>query len=260
LSAQFSAVFHIHGATALQLFERHTEEPPKRAPGTFPSRAWGNRTLAKGELSETSVRIPPSGIIGDLTVPIKARGVVIFAHGTGSSRLSSRNRFVAGVLQRSKVATLLLDLLTAEEEQVDLRTRTLRFDIKLLANRLVQATKWLADHSEIGRLPLGYFGASTGAAAALIAAAQLPGSIRAVVSRGGRPDLAGPALPKVKAPTLLIVGSDDYLVIDLNKKALNELQCEKRLEIVPGATHLFEEPGTLEQVAGLATNWFENHL
>jgi putative phosphoribosyl transferase len=216
--------------------------------------------LARGELSEASVRIPPSGVIGDLTLPINARGVVIFAHGSGSSRLSSRNRFVAGVLQRSKLATLLLDLLTAEEEQIDLRTRRLRFDIELLATRLVEVTKWLAEHSEVGRLPLGYFGASTGAAAALIAAAQLPHSIRAVVSRGGRPDLAGPALPKVKAPTLLIVGGDDYPVIDLNKKALNELQCEKRLEIVPGATHLFEEPGTLEQVAGLATNWFENHL
>jgi pimeloyl-ACP methyl ester carboxylesterase len=215
---------------------------------------------ARSELSEASVRIPPSGVIGDFAVPIDARGVVIFAHGSGSSRLSSRNRFVAGVLQRAKLATLLLDLLTAEEEQIDLRTRRLRFDMKLLANRLVQATEWLADHSDIGHLPLGYFGASTGAAAALIAAARLPDSIRAVVSRGGRPDLAGPALPKVKAPTLLIVGGDDYVVIDLNKKALNELQCEKRLEIVPGATHLFEEPGTLEQVAGLASNWFEKHL
>lgn len=198
--------------------------------------------------------------MGDLTVPINARGVVIFAHGSGSSRFSSRNRFVADVLQQAKLATLLLDLLTAEEDRIDVQTRRLRFDIDLLANRLVQATEWLPGESEVGRLPLGYFGASTGAAAALIAAAQLPDSIRAVVSRGGRPDLAGRALSRVTAPTLLIVGGDDYPVIDLNKKALNELQCEKRLEIVPGATHLFEEPGTLEQVAGLASNWFEIHL
>jgi pimeloyl-ACP methyl ester carboxylesterase len=212
------------------------------------------------DLSQVSIRIPPSGVIGDLTVPSNVRGVVVFAHGSGSSRLSSRNRFVAGVLQRAKLATLLVDLLTSEEEQIDLRTGQLRFDIDLLANRLVQATKWLADDRDIGGLPLGYFGASTGAAATLVAAARQPDSIRAVVSRGGRPDLAGLALPKVKAPTLLIVGGDDYPVIDLNKKALNELQCEKGLEIVPGATHLFEEPGTLEEVAELASNWFENHL
>jgi pimeloyl-ACP methyl ester carboxylesterase len=214
----------------------------------------------KGELLERSVQIPPSGVIGDLTIPAAARGVIIFAHGSGSSRLSSRNRFVAGILQHATFATLLLDLLTAEEEQIDLQTRHLRFDVILLANRLVQSTKWLADDSEAGGLPVGYFGASTGAAAALIAAAQLPNSARAVVSRGGRPDLAGAALPKVKAPTLLIVGGDDSAVIDLNDKALKELQCEKRLEIVPGATHLFEEPGTLERVAGSASNWFENHL
>jgi pimeloyl-ACP methyl ester carboxylesterase len=164
-------------------------------------------------------------------------------------------------LQQAKFATLLLDLLTAEEEQMDLETRHLRFDIPLLANRLVQSTNWLANEFEVGGLPpLGYFGASTGAAAALIAAAQLPTSVRAVVSRGGRPDLAAAALQKVKAPTLLIVGGDDPEVIELNKKALNELQCEKRLEIVPGATHLFEEAGTLEQAAGLASNWFEKHL
>ncbi len=214
----------------------------------------------KPEPSEQSVRIPPSGVIGDLTIPINAQGIVIFAHGSGSSRLSSRNRFVARILQQAKLTTLLLDLLTAKEEQVDLRTRQLRFDIDLLANRLVEATKWLAINSSISGLPVGYFGASTGAAAALIAAAQLPESTGAVVSRGGRPDLAGNALPKVKAPTLLIVGGDDNPVIELNEKALNELQCEKKLEIVPGATHLFEEPGTLEQVARLATDWFSRHL
>jgi dienelactone hydrolase len=198
--------------------------------------------------------------MGDLTVPLNAHGVVLFAHGSGSSRLSPRNRFVAGLLQQRNLATLLLDLLTTDEEQVDLRTGHLRFDVNLLANRLVQATHWIADLFKIGHLPMGYFGASTGAAAALIAAAQVPGPIRGIVSRGGRPDLAGTFLPKVKAPTLLIAGGADYSVIDLNKKALNELHCEKRLEIIPGATHLFEEPGTLERVAGLASDWFENHL
>jgi putative phosphoribosyl transferase len=215
---------------------------------------------ARLDISTRAVRIPPSGVIGDLTIPNDARGLVIFAHGTGSSRLSPRNRFVAGVLQQSRLATLLLDLLTSEEEQIDLQTHHLRFDIDFLADRLVEATKWLAGDSEAGPLPLGYFGASTGAAAALIAAAELAESARAVVSRGGRPDLAGTTLPRVKAPTLLIVGGDDYPVIDLNKNALNQLQCEKKLEIVPGATHLFEEPGTLERVAELASNWFDHHL
>jgi dienelactone hydrolase len=212
------------------------------------------------ERSERSVEIPPSGVRGDLTIPGNAGGVVIFAHGSGSSRLSSRNRFVAGVLQRAGLATLLLDLLTAEEEQIDVQTRHLRFDVDLLAERLVHATHWLIDDPEIAHLPVGYFGASTGAAAALIAAAQLPQQTWAVVSRGGRPDLAGTALPRVEAPTLLIVGGDDYPVIELNEKALNELRCEKKLEIVPGATHLFEERGTLEQVASLASNWFENYV
>lgn len=214
----------------------------------------------KPALSERAVQISPSGVVGDLTIPIDARGIVIFAHGSGSSRLSSRNRFVAGVLQQAGLATLLLDLLTAEEEQVDLRTRHLRFDIELLTGRLVQATKWLAGDSSAGGLPVGYFGASTGAAAALRTAAELPESTRAVVSRGGRPDLAGAALPKVKAPTLLIVGGNDGPVIELNEQALAELTCEKQLEIVPRATHLFEEPGTLEQVAALASKWLRQFL
>jgi putative phosphoribosyl transferase len=218
-------------------------------------------TMATGnDLLERSVQIPPSGVIGDLTIPTDAAGVVIFAHGSGSSRFSSRNRFVAGVLQRAKIATLLLDLLTTEEEEIDLQTRHLRFDIDLLANRLLEATKWLNNDSEAGGLPLGYFGASTGAAGALMAAAQLPDMVRAVVSRGGRPDLAGTALPNVQSPTLLVVGGADTTVIELNKKALHKLRCEKRLEIVPGATHLFEEPGTIEQVATLASHWFENYL
>lgn len=212
------------------------------------------------KISERPVEIPPSGIIGDLMLPDRARGVIVFAHGSGSSRFSSRNRFVAAVLQRGGFATLLLDLLTAEEEQIDLRTRHLRFDIDLLANRLVEATGWAGSDAATEGLPVGYFGASTGAAAALIAAAQLPGSTRAVVSRGGRPDLAGAALPKVKAPTLLIVGGDDDVVIGLNERALNELQSEKKLEIVPGATHLFEEAGALERVAYLAKAWFDRYL
>ena len=212
------------------------------------------------EFWQRSIRTPPSGIIGDLTVPAKSRGVIVFAHGSGSSRLSSRNRYVAGVLQQARFATLLLDLLTGEEEQIDMRTRHLRFDTDLLAGRLLEATKWLLSDSETRNLRTAYFGASTGAAGALIAAGQLPESIRAVVSRGGRPDLAGVALREVKAPTLLIVGGEDIPVIELNQKALKELRCEAELEIVPGATHLFEEPGTLEQVATLAKNWFERHF
>lgn len=215
---------------------------------------------ARPESSEQSIQIPPSGISGDLTIPIDPRGIVIFAHGSGSSRLSVRNRYVAGVLQQGNLATLLLDLLTADEEQVDRKTRHLRFDIDLLANRLVEATARLTDDSSTVRLPIGYFGASTGAAAALVAAAQLQESIHAVVSRGGRPDLAGAALSRVKAPTLLIVGSNDQEVLELNQQALNELPFQKKLEIVRGATHLFEEPGALEKVAILATDWFRQHL
>jgi putative phosphoribosyl transferase len=210
--------------------------------------------------SQRSVSIPPSGVVGDLTVPVNARGIVIFAHGSGSSRWSSRNRYVASVLQQAQLATLLLDLLTAEEEQMDLQTRHLRFDMDLLATRLVQTTGWIQSDSKTADLPVGYFGASTGAAAALIAAAQLPQIMCAVVSRGGRPDLAGAALLKVQAPTLLIVGGQDEPVIKLNEQAFNKLRCEKRLEIIPRATHLFEEPGTLEQVARLASGWFAIHF
>lgn len=209
---------------------------------------------------ERFVEIPPAGLAADLHVPTEAAGVVIFAHGSGSSRLSSRNRFVARVLQEAGFATLLLDLLTATEEEVDTRTRRLRFDIHLLSTRLVHATQWSGEDNLLRNLPPAYFGASTGAAAALIAAARLSGRIQAVVSRGGRPDLAGPDLPNVKAPTLLIVGGDDVPVIDLNQRAFAQLECEKKLEIVPGATHLFEEPGTLEQVAGLARDWFIHHF
>jgi putative phosphoribosyl transferase len=209
---------------------------------------------------EQSVEITPSGIAADLVAPQDAKGIVVFAHGSGSSRFSSRNRFVAGELQRAGFGTLLLDLLTASEEEIDLRTRHLRFDINLLATRLIEATNWAGENREIRDLPVGYFGASTGAAAALIAAANLPEKAHAVVSRGGRPDLAGPALSRVKAPTLLIVGGEDTPVIKVNRKAFDDLQCEKKLEIVPGASHLFEEPGTLEQVSKLAIAWFNDHV
>ncbi|HEV8638604.1 MAG TPA: alpha/beta fold hydrolase [Chloroflexota bacterium] len=197
---------------------------------------------------------------GDLALPASRRGVVLFAHGSGSSRHSPRNRFVAEVLQSAGLATLLLDLLTQDEEAVDLRTAHLRFDIGLLAERLVAATDWLGQQEATRDLPIGYFGASTGGGAALVAAADRPQVVGAVVSRGGRPDLAGEALPRVRAPTLLIVGGRDHPVIQMNEEALAQLRCQKRLEIVPGATHLFEEPGALEEVARLARTWFEMHL
>jgi pimeloyl-ACP methyl ester carboxylesterase len=199
-------------------------------------------------------------LAGALAVPAQARGLVLFAHGSGSSRHSSRNRFVAAALQEVGLATLLFDLLTPEEEAVDLRTRELRFDIPLLAERLSGATDWTRKQPPTRALPVGYFGASTGAGAALIAAAEHAGRVGAVVSRGGRPDLAGDALPDVHAPTLLIVGGDDRPVIDLNERAMAHMRCEVRLVVVPGASHLFEEPGTLEAVARLAREWFVKYL
>jgi dienelactone hydrolase len=197
---------------------------------------------------------------GNLSLPEGARGVVLFAHGSGSSRHSSRNRYVARLLNEAKLATLLIDLLTPDEEAVDLRTAHLRFDIGLLANRLVGATDWLTQYPDTPHPRIGHFGASTGAAAALVAAAERPEVVGAVVSRGGRPDLAGPALPRVRAPTLLIVGGNDVPVIELNRAAFEQLRCEKQLVIVPGATHLFEEPGALDEVARLAREWFARHL
>jgi dienelactone hydrolase len=211
-------------------------------------------------IAEQALRIPPDGLSGDLIVPKRATGLVIFAHGSGSSRHSTRNRYVAGVLQQGGFATLLLDLLTEAEEEVDTSTGQYRFDIGLLAERLAAAAGWLHKQASTGHLAMGYFGASTGAGAALVAAAERPAFIRAVVSRGGRPDLAGPALLRVEAPTLLIVGGDDYPVIRMNREALSQLRCEKRLTIVPGATHLFEEPGTLEEAAKLAREWFSAYL
>ena len=206
--------------------------------------------------------IPADGVqlTGDLRVPDAAAGVVAFAHGTGSSRHSPRNRRVAERLHEVRLGTLLLDLLTEEEEARDLRTRELRFDIPLLARRMVAAIDWLEGEPATADLSVGCFGASTGAAAALIAAAQRPDRVRAVVSRGGRPDLAGGELTSVEAPTLLIVGGADPVVIDLNRQAQEQLRCETRLEIVAGAGHLFEEPGALDQVAALARDWFLDHL
>jgi dienelactone hydrolase len=209
-----------------------------------------------------SVRIPSGGVLldGDLVVPENAFGVVCFAHGSGSSRHSGRNKSVARILQGAGFATLLMDLLTREEEIVDMETAHLRFDIPLLARRLVDATRFLVNHPSTRNLPVGLFGASTGAAAALVAAAQAPNQVAAVVSRGGRPDLADDALPLVKAPTLLIVGGADGVVIELNRQAYERLRCVKLLEVIPGATHLFEQPGALEQVATLARDWFTTHL
>jgi len=208
------------------------------------------------------VAIPAVGVRldGDLTVPVRADGVVLFAHGSGSSRHSPRNRYVAAVLQEAGLATLLLDLLTPAEEAIDLQTGQLRFDIELLPARLVAAIDWLASDARTANLVVGCFGASTGGAAALAAAAVRTESVRAVVSRGGRPDLAGDALTRVRAPTLLIVGGSDTAVISLNEQALERLQPEKQLVIVPGATHMFEEPGAMEQVARLAACWFGSHL
>lgn len=197
---------------------------------------------------------------GNLGLPQRASGVVLFAHGSGSSRHSPRNRYVAEVLRQSGLGTLLIDLLTREEEQVDMRTAQLRFDIGFLAQRLAAATDWLKQNPQTSRLSIGYFGASTGGGAALVAAAQRPGDVAAVISRGGRPDLAGAVLPRVQAPTLLIVGGHDAPVIELNRQALAQLRCEKELVIVPGATHLFEEPGALEEVARLASDWFTQYL
>jgi dienelactone hydrolase len=219
-----------------------------------------DRTFASAD--DIAVWIPVNGktLSGDLNVPRGASGIVLFAHGSGSSRHSPRNRHVAHVLREGGLATLLLDLLTEQEEAVDVRTRQLRFDIGLLADRVVFATDWLATDPRTRDLRIGLFGASTGAGAALVAAAERPERIRAVVSRGGRPDLARASLPLVAAPTLLIVGGDDQPVIEMNRAALSELRVEKELRIVPGASHLFEEPGTLEQVAHLAGAWFERHL
>jgi len=208
-----------------------------------------------------SIGLVKATLEGNLAVPPHPCGIVLFAHGSGSSRHSPRNRFVADTLQSHGIATLLMDLLTASEEEIDQRTSQLRFNIRLLAKRLAGATTWTLRQPDLRGLSVGYFGASTGAAAALVAAAQLSGTVSAVVSRGGRPDLAGDALGSVVAPTLLIVGGYDGPVIDLNEQALAELGCsEKKLVVISGATHLFEEPGALEEVARVASDWFSLHF
>jgi putative phosphoribosyl transferase len=218
----------------------------------------GQAARAKSETAEIQIRSGEVTLPGELTIPRGAPGVVLFAHGSGSSRHSPRNQLVAQTIRNAGLGTLLFDLLTQEEEAIETYTRHLRFDIGLLAERLVNATYRLK--GEFDYVHAGYFGASTGAAAALVAAAELGEIVGAVVSRGGRPDLADEALPLVKAPTLLIVGSLDYSVIEMNRHAYARLRCEKEIAIVAGATHLFEEPGTLDHVAQLAADWFQTHL
>jgi putative phosphoribosyl transferase len=212
------------------------------------------------KMSQVVVPVADRKLHGDLGLPASAQGIVLFAHGSGSSRHSPRNQYVARALERHRLATLLIDLLTEDEEAIDARTAHLRFDIDMLATRLVGIVDWLRRGAETAALPIGLFGASTGGGAALVAAAARPREIAAVVSRGGRPDLAGPALARVTAPTLLIVGGLDTVVIQMNRDAMARMHGDVVLEIVPGATHLFEEPGALERVAELASGWFSRHL
>jgi putative phosphoribosyl transferase len=211
-------------------------------------------------MSEVQIHSGRVILPGNLTIPENAIALVLFAHGSGSSRHSPRNQFVARTLHDSGLATLLFDLLTLEEEATDIRTQEHRFNIVLLAERLVHATRWAKQQEQTRDLRVGYFGSSTGGGAALVAAAEIPQDVSAVVSRGGRPDLAGDALPEVQAPTLLIVGGNDDIVIELNEMARDRIRCEVKLEIVPGATHLFEEAGMLEKVAKLASDWFVSHI
>jgi dienelactone hydrolase len=213
-------------------------------------------------MATIQIQVPVRGVEleGELALPAKAPGLVLFAHGSGSSRHSPRNQYVAGILREAGLGTLLFDLLTAEEDRAEALTRHLRFNIDLLAERLVRVARWAMKQTTTRDISVGFFGASTGAAAALVAAAELGESAAAAVSRGGRPDLAGDVLERVRAPTLLIVGGDDQGVRELNEQACSRLRCEKALRIVPGASHLFEEPGTLEMVARMATEWFSTHF
>ena len=220
----------------------------------------GNRPLFCLVMTEVQIPAGRAVLSGNLTIPENALALVLFAHGSGSSRHSPRNQFVARTLNGGGLGTLLFDLLTPEEEALDIYTREHRFNIGLLAERLVHATNWTRQQDQLRDLRIGYFGSSTGGAAALVAAAELPQDVGAVVSRGGRPDLAGDALPKVRAATLLIVDGNDDNVIELNEMARDQMRCEVKLEIIPGATHLFEEPGALEQVAKLASDWFSLHV
>jgi Dienelactone hydrolase and related enzymes len=211
-------------------------------------------------MNEVQIQAGRAVLSGNLTIPENATGLVLFAHGSGSSRHSPRNQFVARTLNDGGLATLLFDLLTPDEEATDMYTREHRFNIGLLAERLVHAARWAKQQEQTRNLRIGYFGSSTGGGGALVAAAEIPQDVGAIVSRGGRPDLAGDALPKVQAPTLLIIGGNDDIVIELNEMARDQMRCEVKLEIVPGATHLFEEPGALEKVAKLASDWFVHHL
>jgi pimeloyl-ACP methyl ester carboxylesterase len=221
-----------------------------------------SRTSAIATADERPVRIAAGAarwLEGDLSLPAHARGIILFAHGSGSSRFSSRNKHVAHILRESGFATLLIDLLTANEEEIDRRTGEYRFDIARLAERLIGAVEWLGTEASTAKLLVSLFGASTGGGAALVAAAEIPERIASVVSRGGRPDLAGEALAQVRAPTLLIVGGNDEAVLELNREALAQLRAPARLEVIPGATHLFEEPGTLDEVARHAAAWFDSY-
>jgi pimeloyl-ACP methyl ester carboxylesterase len=219
-----------------------------------------NATVRRNVPLPIQIPLDGSAIYGDLQLPDKVQGLILFVHGSGSSRFSSRNRYVAEQLNQYRFGTLLLDLLTKEEQDIDEQTMQFRFDIPLLAERSILAVRWARSQADLQGLPIGLFGASTGAAAALITAATLKGQIAAVVSRGGRPDLAADALDQVEAPTLLIVGSKDHTVLDLNVDAARRMHCVNRLHVVPGATHLFEEPGTLEQVGAVAGDWFVDHM
>jgi len=228
------------------------------------SLVWGDFCALEPEMNLTSrliyIPVGRDEIQGDLHIPEKSIAIVVFAHGSGSSRHSPRNQYVANVLNEAGIATLLIDLLTPDEELIDFQTAHLRFDIDLLASRLSTVTQWLRRQSTVAKLHIGYFGASTGAAASVVAAAKLPDVVEAVVSRGGRPDLAGPWLMKLRAPMLMIVGGNDRFVAGLNYQAAAELKGEHRVEIVPNAGHLFEEPGALEMTAAIARDWFEDHL
>lgn len=212
------------------------------------------------KMNDLTIQLGKIQLAGNLVIPDKAQGLILFAHGSGSSRFSPRNNYVATTLHPYQLATLLFDLLTAEEESIDIYTREFRFDIQLLAERLVGVTEWVQQDNRTKKLNIGYFGSSTGAAAALVAASRCKQSIKAIVSRGGRPDLAGPALKNVEAPTLLIVGGNDLAVIEMNQTAMVQMSAKCDLKIVPGATHLFEEPGTLDQVIEHAGHWFSNYL
>ncbi len=220
----------------------------------------GQFTKNEHDPTFVEIQLGSTRLEGNLSVPKDSIGIVLFVHGSGSGRKSPRNRFVARELNQKRIATLLFDLLTIQEEELDTQTGHLRFDISLLSQRLLDATDWLLKNPLVSDLSIGYFGASTGAAAALVAAAKIPQTVKAIVSRGGRPDLAGPSLDKVRSPTLLLVGGYDDVVIDLNKYALSQLKSEKKLVIIPEATHLFEEPGKLELVAQYASKWFVKYL